>query len=327
MGYIFDTLIGISFMVALACSLNLLMGYSGQFSMATAAFYAVGAFTYSFFSDPGGSNREPGSILGPHWPWVACIFVAIAVAAFVGFITSLPAVRRVRGDYVILLTLALQYVIQQSSFTFQSVTGGMQGITVVPIAIGKVSFSEPRYGFILALVVTGFIVAFGWIVGKWGYGRILRGIREDEEALRALGKGTALPKSLAFTVSAGMAGLAGAIAVAYLRFISAGTFSVDLAILAAAAVALGGPGNMLGVVIAAVALNAIGPILTQVGLSSTASIPWQYVVIGLVIVLGVRFRSQGLIPEGRRLFRRTKSSAATALAEESATDNLGEGLH
>jgi branched-chain amino acid transport system permease protein len=303
--YIFDTIVQILFLVSLAASLNVLMGYAGQFSMATAAFYGVGAYTYSFMSSkPGAISLIGDRIVGPGWPFIPSLLVAIAASVVVGIIISWPAARRVRGDYIILLTLAFQYVVQQTAMTMGKITGGPQGLPVEAISVGGFVANNPSRGILPVAIVTVVIVAISWLLGKWGFGRLLRGIRDDEEVVQSLGKSTILPKSAAFAISAGLAGCIGATAVAYLMFVAPQTYSIDLAILVAACVALGGPGRTVGVVVAAVVIGAIQPILTNLGMSGVESAPWQYVVFGAILVLGIRFRPGGFIPEGKRLRRR-----------------------
>jgi branched-chain amino acid transport system permease protein len=242
--YIFDTIVQILFLVCLGASLNVLMGYAGQFSMATAAFYGVGAYTYSFMSSkPGAISLIGDRIVGPGWPFVPSLLVAVAASMVVGIVISWPAARRVKGDYIILLTLAFQYVVQQTAMTMGKITGGPQGLPVEPISVGGFVATNPSRGIIPVAIVTVLIVAISWLLGKWGFGRLLRGIRDDEEVVQSLGKGTILPKSAAFAISAGLAGCIGAVAAAYLMFVAPQTYSIDLAILVAACVALGGPGR------------------------------------------------------------------------------------
>jgi branched-chain amino acid transport system permease protein len=319
MNYIFDTAVQILFLVCLAASLNVLMGYAGQFSMATAAFYGVGAYTYSFMSSKAGAISLVGNrIIGPGWPFFPSLLVAIAASVVVGIIISWPAARRVKGDYIILLTLAFQYVLQQTAMTMGKITGGPQGLPVEPISFGGFVANHPSRGIIIVGAATVVILAISWLVGKWGFGRLLRGIRDDEEVVQSLGKGTILPKSAAFAISAGLAGCTGAIAVAYLMFVAPQTYSIDLAILVAACVALGGPGRTLGVAMAAVVLGAIQPVLTNLGMSGTSSAPWQYVIFGAILVLGIRFRPAGFIPEGAKRGHRGPASTNPAAASEPA---------
>ena len=309
MSYLFDTVVQVLFLVCLATSLNVLMGYAGQFSMATAAFYGVGAYTYNFMSSkPGAISLVGNRIIGPGWPFFPSLLVAIAASVAVGIIISWPAARRVKGDYIILLTLAFQYVFQQTAMTMGKITGGPQGLPVEPISLSGFVANSPSRGIIIVGAATVVILAISWLVGKWGFGRILRGIRDDEEVVQSLGKGTILPKSAAFAINAGLAGCIGAIAVAYLMFVAPQTYSIDLAILVAACVALGGPGRTVGVVVATVVLGAIQPVLTNLGMSGTASAPWQYVIFGAILVLGIRFRPGGLIPEGGTHRRRRKTA-------------------
>jgi branched-chain amino acid transport system permease protein len=324
--YLVDTLVQCLFLVCLATSLNLLMGYAGQFSMATAGFYAVGAYTYVFMSSTVNGSLTRPQILGPGWPFLPSLLVAMAASFVVGVGVSWPAARRVKGEHIILLTMAFMYVVTQTAMSVVGITGGPQGLRVEPIHIGGMVFSSPNKGIILVGAMTVVVIALAWLVGKWGFGRVLRGIRDDEEVLQSLGKKTVISKSIAFGLSAAMAGGIGAIGVGYLMFVAPGTYTLELSILAAGAVALGGPGNILGVTIAAIVLAAIGPILTNVGLTSTSGNLWQYIIFGALLIIGVRFRAKGLIPEGARLFRRRGRPRAGVSVEPDADVNSDEVL-
>jgi branched-chain amino acid transport system permease protein len=166
-----------------------------------------------------------------------------------------------------------------------------------------------------------------WKIGASPFGRLLRGIREDEVALHAIGKPTVWPKSLTFGITAAIAGATGAVSAAYMQFVAPTTYSLDLAILVAACVALGGAGNILGSVVAAIAIGSLRPILESTGLlSSDTSVPWQTVIYGAILVLGMVFRPAGLLPEGFRIgARRTTTTPAAGGDNVVALSGRGEG--
>jgi branched-chain amino acid transport system permease protein len=316
--YIADLANQVLFLVILATSLNLLLGVAGQLSMATAAFYGIGAYTCAIMTATGMTYGGFNAI-GPGWPFIGGFVCAVVVSILAGFLVALPAARRVRGDYLILLTLAFQFLFSTSSNMFVGVTGGPSGMAVPPIALGRYSIDTTDKAFWLFLVLAianGLLCSF---IAASPFGRLLRGIREDEGAVRALGKNTVQPKSLAFALTAGLAGAIGALSAGYTQIVAPTNYSLDLAVLVAACVALGGPGNILGSALAAIVIGSVRPLLENwAGMTSATSIPWESVIFGLMLVLGIRFRPMGLMPEHLRLFTLGRRGAISP-AEHGAT--------
>ena len=318
MDYYADIGVAILFLVILSVSLNLLLGYTGEVSMAHATFYGIGAYTAGLLTLPAGvgmSSRGVSSGLG--WSIYPALVAAVVVAFVLAGLISIPAISRVRGEYLILLTLAFQLVANQLMNSLEGVTGGPYGITPIPpISVFGKPLLAPHQAFWALLVVAAVVVVVAWGLGESPFGRILKGIREHEVAVRAIGKNTVLPKVMIFSIAAGMAGLAGAFNAYYVQFVAPGTYSLDLSILAVAVVVLGGAGNLTGTIVAAILLGSLKPILQKV--VGDNAIPWQAVIYGLALVVLVRFRPQGLIPEGTgivpavRALRRRLSPAGRA---------------
>lgn len=294
--YLGDIATQIMFLVVLANSLNLLMGVAGQMSMATAAFYGVGAYTCAIMTGTGETYGGMAAI-SPGLPFWGGFLCAVVTSVVAGYLVALPAARRVRGDYLILLTLAFQFLFQTSANTFVGLTGGPNGMAVAPISLGAFSLDSTDSAFVFFLIFALLTGLFCYFIASSPFGRLLRGIREDEGAVRALGKMTVLPKSLAFALTAGLAGAIGSLSSGYTMFVAPATYSLDFAVLVAACVALGGAGNILGSTVAALVVGSLRPILENLGLASSAAIPWQSVIFGLVLILGIRFRPKGILPE------------------------------
>ena len=295
--YIADVANQVLFLVCLSVSLNLLLGFAGQLSMATAAFFGIGAYACGIMTATG-QTLAGGNVIGPGWPFWAGLLTAIAASFASGMVIAIPAARRVRGDYLILLTLAFQFLVVTGASSWVGLTGGPNGMTVPPIAFGSLQITTTDQAFYWLLGLSFVISLACWFIGASPYGRLLRGIREDELMVQALGKGTIWPKSLTFGLTAGVAGGIGAISAAYTQFVAPTTYNLDLAILVAACVALGGPGNIAGSAIAAVIIGGLRPFLESVvGLTDESAVPWQAIAYGIILVLGMRFRPMGLLPE------------------------------
>ena len=146
MSYYAQIAINILVLLSLGVSLNLLLGYAGRVSMAQSILFGVGAFTAARFALPpltdSYSSNVSGVGYGLGWPWWAATIAAIVVTFLAALIISLPAVRLVKGEYLILLTLAFQLGGQQLMTVWDTVTGGPFGVAGIPsIKIGGLSFS------------------------------------------------------------------------------------------------------------------------------------------------------------------------------------------
>jgi branched-chain amino acid transport system permease protein len=303
MDYIADVGVTILIYVILGVSLNLLLGFAGEVSLAHAIFYGIGGYTAGLLTLPaveGGAAAARGVTSGHDWALFPALLVAMVIAFVFAFAVSLPAVLRVTGEYLILLTLAFQTVVNQLMSSLTDITGGPYGLTPIPpVSLFGTQLVKPPQFFLLLLAVTAVVVLVCWRLGESPFGRRLKGIREDEVAVRALGKGTALPKMLVFGIAAAIAGMAGALAASYYQFIAPDNYNLDLSIFVVSVVVLGGAGNFTGTVVGAVLLGALDPILSE--LVGDNAIPWQGVIYGLALVMIMRYRPEGIVPEGKGL--------------------------
>jgi branched-chain amino acid transport system permease protein len=307
--YTADIAILILIYIALGASLNLLMGYAGQFSMAQAAFYGIGAYSAGLLAVNLGFSPLM-SIIG-----------AIVISFISAGILALPAAKRVSGEYLILLTLAFQIVVSQLMNTMRELTGGPYGFTVPWLTLFGRDFITPveyvplmAAGCLLVLLVT-------WGIGESPFGRLLKGIREDEVAVRALGKNTTIAKLLVFGIAAGIAGFIGGLSAYYYQYIAPGTYSLDLSIFIVSIIVLGGIGNLTGTIVGAIILGGLRPFLQNVDfIGDENSYSWQAIIYGLALILLMMFRPEGLLPEGmgvsslvHRLIGRADRTPATVL--------------
>jgi branched-chain amino acid transport system permease protein len=285
--YTADIAILILIYISLGASLNLLMGYAGQFSMAQAVFYGIGAYSAGLLAVNLGFS-----------PLVS-IAGAIGISFVSAGILALPAAKRVSGEYLILLTLAFQIVVNQLMNSMRNLTGGPYGFTVPWLTLfGRDIISPVAYlplmagGCLIVLLIT-------WGIGESPFGRLLKGIREDETAVRALGKNTTRAKLLVFGITAGLAGFIGGLSAFYYQFIAPGTYNLDLSIFVVSIIVLGGLGNLTGTIAGAIILGGLRPFLQNVDfIGDENSYPWQAIIYGLALILLMMFRPEGLLPEG-----------------------------
>jgi len=268
-----------------AVSLNLLLGYTGQISVAHAAFGAIGGYSIGYL------------LLNNHVPVLAGLGVAIVAAGLVGVIVGIPALR-LSAEWLILLSLAAQTIIIALVST-SSAFGGTYGLqNIVGLSVFGHSLTNPSDRLPLFLVCFLIVYAICWRMGESPYGRVLRGIREDERACRSLGKNVFAYKLMVFGVTAAMAGVAGALLAIDSSLAAPALFGFDQSTTIIAMVILGGMGSLPGSVIGAALLVLLGPFFERVlNINGDVTFLWRLIAYGLVLVLVMLLRPQGLLPD------------------------------
>jgi branched-chain amino acid transport system permease protein len=294
------TFAGINALIVIG--LSLLFGYAGQISLGHAAFFGLGAYTC-------------GVLTSAHaWPWPLAALAATVVAATGGLALALPSLR-LRGHYLAMATLGFSEIALVGFTELKSVTGGTDGLSGIPYAtMGPLKIATPAGNYLLvwAVVVVAFVLARNMVVSRPG--RALRALHGSEAGARACGIDISRTKVQVFTLSAALAGLAGALYASYVGFISPSSFTLALSISLVAMVALGGMGSLPGAVLAAVGLtllpfmNALLPGLPPAAVAFLQD--WNTDIYGLVLILVMLFMPGGLAGAFRRLARRLRAQAA-----------------
>ncbi|MDT7773769.1 MAG: branched-chain amino acid transport system permease protein [Pseudonocardiales bacterium] len=273
-----------------AVSLDLLVGVTGLPSLGHAAYFGTGAYAAGWVSI-NVTSAIPVPLM------VGTVFGALA-AALTGWITV-----RTHGVFFLMLTLAIGELVQQVADTWETLTGGANGLTGIPATrlAGQPLVSA---GYVYWYVLAAFLVGFAllWLLSRSAFGEALRGIRDNEPRMRALGYPTSLYKYAAFVVAGAGAGLAGALLAAQVRLVTPADLGFATAAFALLAVIIGGSGSLwgacLGAALVIVIRDALGPSLDGHGT----------LLLGVVFVLVVY-----LLPRGAaglrlsRLVRRGRS--------------------
>src|SRR6059036_33413 len=244
----------------LALGFNLQWGYTGLFNAGIAGFYLIGAYTMAIAitapSPPiviGGIPVYPGHLGGYSLPLAVGAILPMLAAGGAAVIIALPALR-LRADYLAIATLAFASILQIFANNLQSVTGGAIGITGIPKPITFVSANAP---FLNAITIVGigsailllFLLLLQFMAeSPWG--RVLRAVREDEEATMALGKNTFNYKLQAFALGGALMGLAGALFAVTLGYVSpSSSFAPTVTFSVWVMVIVGGSGNNRGAIV------------------------------------------------------------------------------
>jgi len=315
MKYLFHILILINIYILVSISLNLIVGYCGFLSLAHAGYFAIGSYSYAILS-LNSLNAFNTSI-----PLMLFVFVAIGVGilitVFLSLLLFLPSLK-FKGDLFVIVTLALQALIFSilSNWStpgaelgsWKNLTNGMQGISGIPKLIVLEGSSEliKIQLFFLTLAITLIFLIVYWLFLRsrsshfqtTPLGRLLKSIRDDSLAVRGLGKVIWHQKFWAFSFSCILASLAGAMYAFSNGSIDPKLASIDHAIFMLSMVIIGGSGNVLGPVVGAVLLVMLQQFLTFIPLPFD---PYnaQLLLYGLLMVLILHFRPQGLVGEYR----------------------------
>ena len=257
-----------------ALSLNILIGMAGQISIGHAGFWALGAY---------GAGLAVAKVGAPFWVGV---LAGGALAALAGAIVALPALR-VQGHYLAIATLAFALFIQQALFEWEGLTGGRQGLFVPRPTIAGFEFKEDfEYYFVLLAVV----IAAIWLTGNLRRsltGRSLAALRMSPIAAQSVG----VPRSrfivLAFTLSALLTGVSGALYAHLIGHLSTEAFSLTVSLSFLSMAVIGGLDSRAGAVLGALFLALAPELLRELKDA-------QMVIYGLLLILCMRFLPGGL---------------------------------
>jgi len=244
--------------VILAVSLNLITGFTGQFSIGHAGFMAVGAYSSAYLTVYHAQSWEHslagivGATVAHALIFLLAILVGALVAALAGLVVGIPSLR-LRGDYLAIVTLGFAEIIRIVILNIDKV-GGATGFTVP----GYTNFLWVGVFAVLTIVVVYNIV-------HSDIGRALVSIREDELAAEAMGINTTRYKVLSFVISSALAGMAGVLFGHYTQFLSTNDFQFIRSFEIIIMVVLGGMGSLTGSVFGAIVITLLPELLRSLG--------------------------------------------------------------
>ena len=282
----------------MALGLNVIWGLTGMVNLGLVGFFAVGAYA--------------SALLTKYWLWPMPLgWAAAGLAAALAGAVMAVIVARLRGDYLAIVTLGFAEVVRLVASNEVWLTNGTDGISGIPGPWrGAVSPQEFNLIF-LGLVWTAVLVAFVLLarLSHSPFGRVLRAVREDEDVAAVAGKGVLWFKVRAFCLGAAVLGVAGALYAHYNAYIAPEGFAPLLTIYIVLALTAGGVGAMRGAVLGALLvlllLEGTRFLAQEIpGVTPVQKAALRESIIALSLILLLRFRPQGLIPE------RTRTKAA-----------------
>lgn len=292
-----DILIRCGLAIILAVSLNIVNGFTGQFSLGHIGFYMVGAYVGAALSTYGHvhlfsnlpTDGSPVGILEGAWPVLATSLAGGLAAGAIGFLVGLPSLR-LRGDYLAIITLGFAQIILVIIRNIKAVDGAT-AFTGLPVASQDPSFPHVATPHLTNLFWVFLIAALVlWVAYSLRFsmhGLAFLAVREDEIAAEAMGINTTRYKVLAFVLSAFFTGIAGALFAHYQSSLSNESFRFERSIDTVVMVVLGGLGSISGVTIAAVLLTVLPEALRPIA-------EYRLVVYPLLLVILMLTRPQGI---------------------------------
>jgi len=276
--YHLDVLTGVGINVILAVSLNLVNGHTGQFSLGHAGFMAVGAYlsaAVSVLLGPRLLGEDGGTVVQQGVLFFGALLVGGLSAALAGLLVGVPSLR-LKGDYLALVTLGFGEIIRVI-FQNVEVLGGALGMNGIP----------PYTTIFWVLAFVGVAIFVVTCLVSSTYGRGFLATRDDEVAAEAVGLDTTRYKIVAFVVGAFFAGIAGGLYGHFKMTITPTGFDFTKSIEIVVMVILGGMGNTLGVVLAAILLTLLPELLRPIA-------EYRMVLYSFLLIVLMLARPQGL---------------------------------
>jgi len=287
---------------AVVClGLNLQWGYTGLFNIGVSGFFLVGAYAFAIVCGPPSASHIGGwgasSALG--------LAASVAASAIVAFIVGIPTLR-LREDYLAIVTIGFASILQLVALNAQELTGGSRGLSGIPrLLAGEFDtvFERNLPMLVVMIVVVAVLYAGLEAMVRSPWGRVLKAIREDEQAAGSLGKDPFAFRLQSFVIGSAIMGLGGALYASFIGFVSPEDFMPILTFQVWTMLVVGGSGNNKGAVLGALVIWAVW---TLSGTAAQALLPpdlqvkggaGQIVLIGVALMAMLLFRPRGLIGE------------------------------
>jgi branched-chain amino acid transport system permease protein len=288
-------LAGIYTLFTLGLQLN--VGFTGIVNFGQAGFMAVGAYTMGIL------------VVNAHWSFWLAMPAAIGIAMTLGVLIGLPSLR-LRADYFAIATLAAAEIVRITAQNARGLTGGNQGLfgfdeswnslnDTIDGWLVSLGWSDPETLFpllIMVWLVALIATALLHFAQRSPWGRVLRAIREDEDAARALGKNTLVYKLQSIAIAAALGALAGFFLAINLNFLAPDEFLPLFTFIGYSILVLGGLANYWGVAFGAIIMWTIleGTRFVDLPLSAEREASVRFMIVGLVLILLMAFRPQGV---------------------------------
>ena len=285
--YLAHYLVMVAIYGILAISLNLLIGYSGIFSLAHAAIYGVGAYASALVALKLGLGFWGG------------LLIAALAGALAAALVAIPSLR-VAGDYYIVASFGLQTVVVTIFMNWTGLTNGHAGLPGIPrpVVFGWV-VDQPLKYVLLGAALLAVTYAVCWRLTHSAFGRVLQAIRDDEIAALAMGKNVVKVKIVAAVMSSALGATAGSLYAHYITYVNPSSFSLSESIFITSLVILGGSERLTGPLVGAFILLAVPEALKFLAIPDTVAAPMRQILYGGLLILFMFVRPEGILGRTR----------------------------
>lgn len=283
----------------LAQGLNVQWGFAGMLNVGVAAFFAIGAYTSAILTTPDSAGHLGGFGL----PWPLGFVAAMAIAGLLGLLIGLVTLN-LRSDYLAIASIGIAEIVRLVLKNEEWLTGGVRGIAGIPRPLDDIVPGANAL-VLLALVVALIGIAYWALerIYRSPWGRVQRGIRDNETAARAMGKNSLVFRLQAFVMGCTLMGLSGAVYAHFVGFISPEAFDpVFATFIVWVMLIAGGSGNNRGAILGAFVIWGVWSGTQML----TSQLPAEYVtqasavrvlLIGVLLQVILIYRPEGLLPE------------------------------
>ncbi len=294
-----------------AFGLNIQFGYTGILDFTVITFMAIGGYMAGVASL---GPEQPGSdiyyVLGLSLPWPVALVIGAAAAGAAGYVLGLIALRRLRSDYLAIVTLAAGSIVYGVIGNANGLFDGFEGLVGVPQPLNGVLKLSPNSYTLFFLGLAGVIMAICWFVAERIYrsplGRAMRAIREDLDVAEAYGKRTFRVRMTAMVIGCVFVGIGGVLTIWFVTALAPAGWGTSETFVVWAALIVGGRGNNLGAVVGsflvAVLFNEATRFLPAIPGHPSLISEIRNMCIGGLVILTLWFRPQGAVAERKARF-------------------------
>ncbi|WP_338750402.1 branched-chain amino acid ABC transporter permease [Janibacter alittae] len=289
-----------------AYGMNIILGLTGQLSLAHGAFFGVGAYVVGLLT----TDYD--------WSFWGSFLLAIVITTVLGYASGLIALRT-QGAYFAIFTMALGFLIFIVITRWESVTHAHSGVSGVkfPENIGPIDFTQPTTMYYFVLLILGGAAYTTHALLRSNAGRSLVAIRTSEDLAKSIGVNVAVSKQLAFTASAGTAGLAGGLFASLTGFIGPDSAAIDVTFEFLLFLLIGGMGTVMGPIIGSLLVAFLFEALQDLQ-------SYRFIVLGPIIVLLVIFAPKGIVGYLNDLIPSHRGRRRAARRPETSDDETPE---
>jgi ABC-type branched-subunit amino acid transport system permease subunit len=300
----------------LTWGLNIQFGYAGILNFALIIFLALGAYVTGVFSLPKANGISGQTyVLGLSWPFPITLLIGGLASAAFGLLVGLVALKRLRSDYMAIVTVAVGVITYDFVGNTTSLFNGWDGLGSVPQPlydspiISNSSNPYTAYQFFFVLLSGVVMVIMWWIarrINNSPYGRTLRSIREDMDVSESFGKNTFKYRMSAMVIGCFYAGIAGGLLIEYITAINPSGWTTGETFVIWTALLIGGTGNnwgaALGALLVPVLFQEVTRFLPQISSNPSLIPAMRNIIVGTALIIVLWFRPQGIIPEKKARF-------------------------